>query len=508
MNAELIHPANDPQIERAKSEREQALTSAYWCYFLAAMIMCVTAWFVIQGVNATEPDSPARSAKIAAGILLLIIEGCAFDLAGRWSEFSRQLKMVGWAMFALQVACMTLAQYSTATTAGKAAALSTATADEILKQNQAVRDGAKLVQADSERLQSSRHPWKQEAGAKRSEAALAAVASSTGNVEKLEKLQAKAISTPWVETLGPVWLFVFSLVFSLIFEGASVVLMHVAGSLRKKAADGQPVDSQILALLRKMSAQPSPAPAEKKEKKQADQEDRKPDDERTESDFEMGFVDRETKKQGVVEAKASHDMTLPGELWVPPQRRDYALRPTRQHEQDAQAGAPAAPAPIPSPAPAPRPAEPEPAPVPVPAPTVSDRVQEPVSDRVQASASDRVQKDAPADTPADVATPAPRAGQARVSKPRTARTEPAVRYDTSTAEDAVRYRKVVAAVQAGQINPSYGAIEKSACCNQRVAAKFRMAMLKDGVIEADPDKPGQFRRKQPSANPAQMQLEV
>ena len=48
------------------TQSEKALKSSYFCYFLAFLVMCVTAWFIVEGIQATEPDSPARHAKVAA----------------------------------------------------------------------------------------------------------------------------------------------------------------------------------------------------------------------------------------------------------------------------------------------------------------------------------------------------------------------------------------------------------------------------------------------------------
>ena len=107
-------------------QNSKASSTAYLCYFLAGMVVLVTGWFVVEGIQATEPASSARHAKIAAGVLLLILEGAVFSMAGQWREYSPMLKALGWSIFALQVTLMSLAQIAIGTTAGKAAQISTA----------------------------------------------------------------------------------------------------------------------------------------------------------------------------------------------------------------------------------------------------------------------------------------------------------------------------------------------------------------------------------------------
>lgn len=217
-------------------ERESAKTSAYWCYFLAVLIMLVTAFFIFQGVQTTEPASPARTAKIAAGCLLLVLEGFAFSTAGRWKEFSRPLWIVGGSIFMLQIAVMTLAQYSIGSTAGKTAALATATVDEIRAQADADRKAALALQQSSDKLSKSRHSWINAQGGQVATAAAERTAAAGNAVEKLEKLKTENVSTPLVEIVGETGLLVLSLVFSVIFEGTGLVLMYIAGSLRGRAS--------------------------------------------------------------------------------------------------------------------------------------------------------------------------------------------------------------------------------------------------------------------------------
>ncbi len=244
------------------TQSAKALKSAYFCYFLAGLVMLVTAWVIVQGIQATEPASPARNAKVASGVLLLVLEGCVFSLAGQWREFSFVLRTLGWSIFTLQIALMTLANYSVGATAGKAAALSTATVAQIVAQADDSRKNAATLRDAAAKLNKSKHGWLNEQGGKVSAEAAQQTAAGAGAVEKLEKMQALTTSTPLVETIGETGLMVLSGAISLVMECAGIALMHVAGSLRRKASSGAlPVDQQILELLHRIHGGPV-APAE------------------------------------------------------------------------------------------------------------------------------------------------------------------------------------------------------------------------------------------------------
>jgi hypothetical protein len=250
------------------TQSAKALKSAYFCYFLAGLVMLTTCWFIWQGIEATEPDSPARSSKIVSGVLLVFLEGCAFSLAGQWREYSLQLRLLGWAIFGLQIVTMTLSNYSVGSTASKAAAASKDTLAEYKAQASAARDAAKALQADANDMRKSKHSWKRDEAGKKSDEAAKQTAAAAGTAEKMERLQAATVSSPAIDKIGETWYLVLSCVWSAIFETSSIVLMSTAGGLRRKADVGAlPVDLQILELLHKIHggpaapAQTAPAPA-------------------------------------------------------------------------------------------------------------------------------------------------------------------------------------------------------------------------------------------------------
>lgn len=249
------------------TQSAKALKSAYFCYFLAALIMLVTAWVIVQGIEATEPASSARNAKVASGVLLLVLEGCAFSLAGQWREFSFVLRMLGWSIFGLQITLMTLANYSVGATAGKAAAHSKENSSESREQAKEDREKAKesraaaaALRAEAQSLRKSKDPAAKEKAAQKAAEAADFSKASLGAAPASAPLKAEAAadSTPWIETIGETGLLVLSGLISIIMECAGIVLMHVAGSLRRKASVGaMPVDEQILELLHKIHGTPA-----------------------------------------------------------------------------------------------------------------------------------------------------------------------------------------------------------------------------------------------------------
>lgn len=236
----------------------QSLRGSYFCYFLAVLVMMSTAWFITQGIQATEPDSPARHAKVASGVLLLVLEGCVFSLAGQFQRHAFILRLLGWSIFVLQIVLMTLANYSIGATAGKAAALNGDTVAEVKTQAEASRKAAKFLQDSADKLNKSKHGWLNQQGGQTATAAAAQTAAASGAVSKLQELKV-GVSTPLVDTIGTTGLMVLSGAWSLVLELAGIALMHVAGSLRREAsasAGAQPVNVQILELLHRVHGAP------------------------------------------------------------------------------------------------------------------------------------------------------------------------------------------------------------------------------------------------------------
>ena len=237
------------------SHNESVFRSKVICNALAFAAMATTIWYIVQGIQATEPDSPARYAKMVSGALMVITEAVVFSQAGKWAQFSFVLRTLGWSIFALNIAMMTLANYSTAITAEKTAVSSLDTAAEVKAQAQASRDQAKVLNADATRMRASKHEWIRAEAGKKSDEAAKHTAAAQAAADKLERLQAAGVSTPNTETIGKVGQLILSFIWAAVFEVTMVVLMHVAGSLRNED------DAQVAPAVPTVPAhEPAPAP--------------------------------------------------------------------------------------------------------------------------------------------------------------------------------------------------------------------------------------------------------
>ena len=488
MNAAVNTPS--AQGAAPSGHGAKALRSAYFCYFLAALVMLVTAWVIVQGINATEPASPARNAKVASGVLLLVLEGCVFSLAGQWREHSFVLRTLGWSIFGLQIALMTLANYSVGATAGKAAALSTATVAQIVAQADDSRKNAATLRESAAKLNKSKHGWLNEQGGKTSSEAAQQTAAAAGAVEKLEKMQALTTSTPLVETIGETGLLVLSGAISLIMECAGIALMHVAGSLRHKAQAGAlPVDQQILELLHRMNGGPAPI-------------------------SELSNSSISAVPSPVAPVQAAPVAPAPA---APVQAATQAPFTFLGFKKAPAAPISPAPAPAPTPAPAPAPAgtvaptglsfgkatlagagalaalsaapmvQAAPAPVHEKAPAVpSVNAANNAPETVQSDAPKTVQSSAPelplTTAPKTVQSDASVSVQSAAKKPRAKRVVSA-KLDTGTDGKAgARYKRIKAAVKAGTLKPSMRAIQRAEGGSQDVVLDYLRQLETEGVI--------------------------
>lgn len=251
-----------------KQHSARARNSANLCLLLALLTMGVTAWFVVEGIQATEPDSPARWAKVASGVLLLVLEVAAFWLAGQWHEHKGVLRALGWTVLALEITLMSVSQISIGLTAAKAASNGAGNIEELRAQAKEDRAAAESLRADAANLRASKHAWKRDEAVKKSAAAAEKSKSAAAAVEALEKRTVEKVSTPLIEFVGLGGLIGLSVALSAALSLAGIVLSHVAGSLRDRASgESKPVDVQILELLQKIhgTAEPvkeAPAPAQ------------------------------------------------------------------------------------------------------------------------------------------------------------------------------------------------------------------------------------------------------
>ena len=243
----------NPSIHQHQSK---AKFTSVLCFLLALLTVVVTGWFIIEGIEATEPDSPARWAKIAAGILLLILELSAFGIAGQWTEYKTVLRFLGFGILALEITLMSVSQISIGMTAGKVAAHGKDNSSEIREQAKENRAAAAALRADADKLRKSKHVWKQEEAAQKSSEAAALSRGAASSVADMSKANTAAVSTPVIEVVGERGLIALSIALSVALSLSGITLMHVAGSLRRRASGALPVDLQILELLQRVHGVP------------------------------------------------------------------------------------------------------------------------------------------------------------------------------------------------------------------------------------------------------------
>lgn len=245
------------------AQRARALNNSYLCYFLAVLVMAGTAWVIWDGITAMEPDSPARNSKIYQNLVLLVLEGFLFSLAGQYKKYAFWLRVLGWGIFALQIVLMTLANYSVGATAGKAAALNNLRVQQIVAQADAQRSDSAALRESAAKQAKSKHSWVNVEGGKAATAAAQQTASAAGAADQLAKIQ---VSAPIVDKIGEGGLMALSGALALITECVGIALMHYGGCLRNDAlAAGPAIDVQTLdAVLQVLDAlgvdAPAPAP--------------------------------------------------------------------------------------------------------------------------------------------------------------------------------------------------------------------------------------------------------
>lgn len=241
-----------PSPAENESASDNKIRDSYLCYFLAALIMTGIAWFIVDGVESTEPGSSARDAKVLSCIALLIIEGCLFSLAGRHPKHAFTLRLSACLIFVLQIVMMSIVQISIGMTAGKTSQVSTAKIKNITEGAESVRKAAEGVNADAELLRKSKHSWNHAKAGQKSDTALAALTAASGTARELDNVN---VSTPTIEVVGENGLIILSIFLSFVMEVVAVTLMHFAGVFRREAFEYKSkisVEYQILSVVEEM----------------------------------------------------------------------------------------------------------------------------------------------------------------------------------------------------------------------------------------------------------------
>lgn len=273
-----------PSPAESESASDNKIRDSYLCYFLAALIMTGIGWFIVDGVESTEPGSPARDAKVLSCIALLIVEGCLFSLAGRHPKHAFTLRLSACLIFVLQIVLMSLVQISIGTTASKTSEVSSAKIKNITEGAASVRKVAEGSEADAELLRKSKNSRDRAKASRKSDTALAALTAASGPSGVTAALDKVDVSTPIVEVVGENGLIIVSIFLSFVMEVVAVTLMHFAGVFRREALEYKSkisVEYQILSVVEEIRGSaphlqalqapqdaphqlpPSPAPAAK-----------------------------------------------------------------------------------------------------------------------------------------------------------------------------------------------------------------------------------------------------
>ena len=239
------------------TQSAKAHRSALLCFALALLTMATTAWFVVEGINATEPDSPARWAKVASGVLLLVLEASAFGLAGQWPEHSKVLRSLGWSVLALEITLMSVAQVSIGMTAAKSSSGGDTTISALEKKSAGARENAKRLQSRADELRATGRTANIRLAASEEKAAIKQTAIADEAETDAQKRRGNSTGTPVVEIVGKTGLIALSIALSVALSLSGIVLMHVAGSLWRRASGALPVDVQILELLQRIHGAPA-----------------------------------------------------------------------------------------------------------------------------------------------------------------------------------------------------------------------------------------------------------
>lgn len=413
--------------------------------------MIGTGWVIIDGIIAMEPDSKARNSKIYQNLILLVLEGFVFSLAGQYKKYAFWLRAFGWGVFALQIVLMTLANYSIGATAGKAAELKQATVTEIIEQAKADRKVADTLQDSADKLSKSKHGWLNSKGGDKATEAAQKTASAAGSADKLSKIE---VSAPIIDKIGEGGLMALSGALAVITEFAGMLLMHYGGVLRNDAlVDAVPVEYQILAALGTLQnalgvavaptleALPAPAPA----LGQAAAPSFKPAGVTAPKDFSgLSYSTKAT----IAGASALAAMTAPTMTQAAPAVPAAApVSPSDRGINDEGSKAAGG--------------------INVDTPPPSTMTPPPIND----------------DTPTPVAAP--------VAKARKTAVREGLPMDSGTGPlDGFRYRRAVAGVQARTIRPSLAGLYAGVGVTAAVAHRFIDAMALAGEIVPNPDGPG------------------
>lgn len=246
-------------------DRDRYTATGRWFTALALGSAALTAAFLVLGIQATEPESPARWAKVAAGIFLIAVELSAFGavawLAGRDMRLARVLLVVlGAAVIGLDVTVMSITQIAIGTSADHASTAVHGHAQQLRDQIKAARDTSATLRANAARQTDSRHDWSRQQAAKTAALAAQTEASIAPLVAQLAEIERSAVGTSATvaSIAGQNWMIGVSIALSVILTASGLISSYVAGKAFKRAQGALTMEQQILGFLHELRGAPAP----------------------------------------------------------------------------------------------------------------------------------------------------------------------------------------------------------------------------------------------------------
>lgn len=237
-----------------------------WAYALLAFLFgvvgicasAVTADFFIVGLLKLEADETARSALIAAGVLMIVAEVLAFGVAGllpraQMGSLRRKLIAFGLALLAFEIVTIYVTQVALAQTSN-AQAQSTQTRIKALESSIAGQlASAAALRTNADRQTASTYSWVRIEGAKSLKAAVELEALAAKQGIELAELQTTQHPT-MTDILGHQGMVGYSVARALLISVVGIMMCAAAGALLRARR------SANAAVITNAAANAAPAP--------------------------------------------------------------------------------------------------------------------------------------------------------------------------------------------------------------------------------------------------------
>lgn len=241
----LSAPAQDVHLSDGRYK-----AAAAWCMALALCAAALTAWFIVLGVEATEPESPARSGKIAVGVFLILVELSAFGMAAwlpqRSMRGSRVLLIaLGAAVVAFDIGLMSVSQVAIGMSAERLGSASDGQAQMLRQSIASKRETVVALRASAAGQARSRFPDARRDGSESLHRAAEIERQADAQAAELAALETSAVgtSTSVVDIVGERGLIAMAIVMSVLLTASGIVLMHVAGGMVRVARSSEALAS-------------------------------------------------------------------------------------------------------------------------------------------------------------------------------------------------------------------------------------------------------------------------